>query len=487
MKKLLSIMLLLAGVISFTSCGDDDITYTAPAQLSLKSADAFYEAAGGTGSIVVNSNESITATSNADWLSVSVSGNTVNLTVSANDKLEGRSTNVVLKSPTASKEVNITQRGIIYGVGNSLFQMADIEGATISIPVAQTAGVSVVSLTEWLTASFNSTTSAIELMATSNDEEKARYGFVALQTGTVKDTLIIAQNGMIFNLEKTTVDVTEKGGVETVTIEHSKPVTVESAPEWIECVFNDETDTLTMTIGESSVPTREGTISLTSGKSTKTITVVQKKSESTEPQHTFADEVYGQYIFVYYDAIATQDWAYFDAEITEKGLTFYYPVTDTVILPYTVPLEIDNANRQVKAGPNGSFLGMYGSDYYIYLGWYNMDAGLSGFGDSGIAIGTLSSEEDEGELITYLDWGGTFGDNTIDGWVLQAFAASEYSEGNYAGALDYLIAPYMIKVDEGEEPAAVRHRAHSARVINSRNHKVNPAKFNSNGLLKKMK
>ena len=33
----------------FTACGDDDTTYTAPAKLAIKSADAFYEAAGGTG------------------------------------------------------------------------------------------------------------------------------------------------------------------------------------------------------------------------------------------------------------------------------------------------------------------------------------------------------------------------------------------------------------------------------------------------------
>lgn len=303
MKKLLSIMILLAGVISFTSCSNDDITYTAPAQLSLKSADAFYEAAGGTGSIVVNSNESITATSNADWLTVSVSGNTVNLTVAANVRLEGRSTNVVLKSPTASKEVNITQRGIIYGVAEgNVYEVDDSENATVSIPVAQTAGISVVSLTEWLTASFNSATSEIEVVAASNDEEKARSGFIALQTGTVKDTLAIIQKGMVFNLEKTSVNVTEEGGIEAVKIEHSKPVAIESAPEWIECVFNDATSILTLSIEESTAPLREGIISLKSGKSTKTITVIQEKSDSTatEPEENPLMGAY-TYYFVYGD------------------------------------------------------------------------------------------------------------------------------------------------------------------------------------------
>ena len=43
MKKLFSFMILLAGVISFTSCSDDNPTYTAPAQLSLQRADACWQ------------------------------------------------------------------------------------------------------------------------------------------------------------------------------------------------------------------------------------------------------------------------------------------------------------------------------------------------------------------------------------------------------------------------------------------------------------
>ena len=228
MKKILSLMVLLAGVISFTSCGDDDdATYTAPAQLSLKSADAFYEAAGGTGSIVVNSSETITATSNVEWLTVSVSGNTVNLTVAANDKLEGRSTNVVLKTASASKEVNISQRGIIYGIpegdaGDNTFTLDDAENAKIVIPVAQTAGMTVTSQAEWLTASFNSETSAIEIVAASNDDEEARTGLVEVQTGSIKEDLTIVQAAMVFKLEKTSLSVANAGGIESVKIEHSK-------------------------------------------------------------------------------------------------------------------------------------------------------------------------------------------------------------------------------------------------------------------------
>lgn len=298
MKKILSIMVLLAGMVSFMSCGDDDTDYTAPAQLSLKSADAFFEAAGGTGSIVVNSSEAITATSNADWLTVAVSGNTVNLTVAANDKLEGRSTNVVLKSATASKEVNITQRGIIYGIDDAgMFQVADAANSSVSIPVAQTAGVTVQSLTEWLTASFNSETSAIEVVAASNDADKKRVGYVALQTGSVKDTLTIVQDALLFNIEKNSLSVAKEGGIEKVAVEHSRPVAATADVEWIACTFNASEDSLIVTVAENAGEDRQGTVTVTSLSFSKTITVAQKGAEAEEPQQGDENPILGTYTF----------------------------------------------------------------------------------------------------------------------------------------------------------------------------------------------
>ena len=311
-------MVLLAGVISFTSCGDDDdATYTAPAQLSLKSADAFYEAAGGTGSIVVNSSETITATSNVEWLTVSVSGNTVNLTVAANDKLEGRSTNVVLKTASASKEVNISQRGIIYGIpegdaGDNTFTLDDAENAKIVIPVAQTAGMTVTSQAEWLTASFNSETSAIEIVAASNDEEEARTGLVAIETGSIKENLTIVQKAMVFNLEKTNLNVANTGSVEKITIEHSKPVTVESSADWFSCAFDSKKGILTVTVSENQTLARQGTITLKSGKSTKTISVIQYDPAS------LADQIVGDYYFYFHNK--NGNISAFAATLTEDAL-----------------------------------------------------------------------------------------------------------------------------------------------------------------------
>lgn len=490
MKKIFCFIALLAGVTMFTSCGEDDATYTAVPVLEVSNANVFFEAEGGTGSITVNASGNVSAVvESGSWLSASVSGNTVNLSAPLNSSLIGRSAKVVITANGTKAEVTATQKGSIYGLAEGWeYTVTDAADASVNVPVVHTEAVFVESLTEWLTARFNDATNNIEVVAQSNESEEDRVGYVAFKTGIIKDTIAVTQKGIVFVIDHASITASSDGKKDTITVKHSRPIKITAAPEWVELKGSDKNGTLTMyvTIAENTGAARTGEITLTSGPLEKKISIAQEEA-TTEEGPTFADEVYGQYMFVYYDAAGTQDWAYFDAEITEEGLTLYYPATATVILPYTIPLEIDKANRQVKAGPNGSFLGMYGSSYYIYLGWYNMSTGASGFGDSGMAIGTLSTEEEEGELTTYMDWGGMFGDNEIEGWMLQAFVAPEYSADYYGGALDYLIYPYMVKVEASEESAAARHRAPSARVINSRGHKVYPAKFNPNGLLKKMK
>ncbi len=291
-------MILLAGIVSITACSDDDPTYTAPAQLALKSADAFFEAAGGTGSIVVNTAESITATSNADWLTASVSGNTVTLTVAANDKLEGRSTNVVLKSATAVKEVNVTQRGIIYGLSDGyVYRVADTANSQVSVPVAQTAGVTVSCLADWLTGTFNSQTSMVEIVAASNDTEAERAGYVAIQTGSVKDTILIVQDPLLFKLEKAAVDLPSEGGSQTVLIEHSRPVTATADADWITCELNEAADTLAIAVAENPGEARQGTVTVQSLDITKTITVTQEAVKGSDEEPQEEDPFFGTYTF----------------------------------------------------------------------------------------------------------------------------------------------------------------------------------------------
>ena len=71
MKKVFSIFAIIAAVTLFTACGDDDATYQATPKLEVASVDVLFESDGGTGNIVVSTNQALTATTDANWLTLS--------------------------------------------------------------------------------------------------------------------------------------------------------------------------------------------------------------------------------------------------------------------------------------------------------------------------------------------------------------------------------------------------------------------------------
>ena len=453
MKKILSLTMLLTVVTAFTACSNDDPTYTAPEKLTVKSADAFYEPAGGTGTIVVSTTEAITATTDADWLTATVSGQTVTLTVGANEKLEGRSANVLLKSAKAAAQVNITQKGVIYGVSLGQLQLADSANSVIAIPMANNFAVTVESLTDWLTATFDEANSEIIVTGAENNDVNQRVGYIALSTGVVKDTLAVVQRGMKFELEKSAVLSTNAGDTLSVALKATKAVTLRSSADWFSADYDEEAGTINVIVKANTGSPRVDTLLIASGQSVIPLAV---------RQYDFEKETFGDYVFVYFDS-QTFAPVMLDASLSADGLLLQYPATETITLPYLVPAKADATTGDVTLGPNGSYLGTYGQ-YYIYLRFASYVSGLpvADFSDSCQVKGILSFEQEEAEGgsvedVTYMDFTGSFGSNDIDLWLLGACTEQSFTEETYAGVLKYLISPYMIKLP-AEQPVASEAR-----------------------------
>ena len=102
MKKIFSILALaLATAMTFTACDDDDTVVVDPTANALKvvSQTTSFGAAQSTGTIVVEASDPVTVTSNGgEWLTTSVSGNTVTVNAEQNNSLEGRTATLTLKS-----------------------------------------------------------------------------------------------------------------------------------------------------------------------------------------------------------------------------------------------------------------------------------------------------------------------------------------------------------------------------------------------------
>ena len=441
----------------FTSCGKDDATYTAIPKLDVSKAEVLFESNGGTGSITINTSSPVTATTESTWLTVSANGNVVTATAPVNGSLDGRSATIIIKAGDAQAIVTATQKGSVYGINGGLeYELSDTAQAKVSIPVVQSAGVSVTSLADWLTASFNSETSTIEVVATSNDVEEPRIGYVAFQTGNVKDTLEIAQAGLLLNLEKLSIAVPNEGGIQSVTIEHSRPVTIETSSEWIVCAFNDKTNVLSISIDENKALARQGTITVKSLDIEKTISVIQYDPAS------LADQIVGDYYFTYYNDKG--EMKAFAATLTEEALQL-------PALGWSIPVTIDKENLTVSV-KCGSYVGTY-SSYFMYLLFIDeTDEYWSAEDTESVATAALSLEDiGEGELTLAGDFAGTFGEDNDKFGSFYFAAFSEQSldlsdEGPYLGGLLQCYYPGLMKVPAEEEAApAMLRRAPKVKMV----------------------
>ncbi|MBR1547613.1 MAG: BACON domain-containing protein [Prevotella sp.] len=450
MKKLYSFIALLAAVTLFTACGDDDATYNPTPKLDVTNVNVLFEAEGGQGSITVNTSSALTATTESEWLTLSVSGKTVTAMAAANNQLDGRSATILLKAGGAESIVTATQKGSVYGLaGGKEYQISDSPD-TLYIPVVHTSGVTVESLADWLHASFDEATSQIVVASDGNYEVAPRVGQVAYATGTIQDTLVFTQAGMSFELETDDVSfITNAAGSQTVKVSSTKSINVLSTVDWITASYDETAGVVTVDVAANSEgAARVGYVVVMSGEAQKFITV---------SQYEFTQEVFGYYAFVYYNSETFQPES-LEAALTENGLYLVTPYSET---PYVVPVGLDAENGYLMAGPNGAQIGTYYS-YNIFLRWAEYVSGIpmADFTDNSPVYGVMSFEEEEDEdgnvgVSGYMDFLGWFGadEHSIDIWVLGA-SASTFDANNYAGALDYLIYPYMIKVGSLEEPTA---------------------------------
>lgn len=340
MKKIFSFIALLAGVISFTSCSSDDATYQATPKLEVTSADVLFEAAGGNGNVVVNASGAVTATTTANWLTLSVQGNNVVVSANPNITLEGRSGLIKIVSGDTEAEVTATQKGSVYGIPSLEYKMGDYQ-ASLNIDVVHNLAVTVESQADWLTAVFNEETSQIELVAEDNNEADPRVGTVIVTMGEYIDKIAVTQSGFLLEPEKEILE-TKNNEAETLTfaVSHSRSVTVSTEDDWITATWDAKKSIVTCEVSANETGWRRtGTITLTSGPVTKTVTI---------SQFDFVNNIQGDYSFVYYSS----GWKAMDVVLettseTEGTLTWYGKYT-TVSAPFVIPITIDASTESFQ-------------------------------------------------------------------------------------------------------------------------------------------
>lgn len=434
MKKILSFIVLLAGVISITSCSSDDATYQATPKLEVASANVLFEAEGGDGSIVVNSSSTVSATTDASWLSLSVQGNKVIVTADPNLTLEGRSALIQLVSGTTKAEVTATQKSSVYGVPSLSYEIGDYQ-ATLNIDVVHNQEVTVESKADWITATFNKETSQIEIVAEDNNEADPREGIVTVTMGEYSNDIVITQAGFLLEPEKEQYEVGNDETTLKISVKHSRVVTVKSNNEWITAAWNARTNELTCVVkaNETGSP-RAGTITLTSGTIEKTVTIIQ---------YEFKDLFGDDYYLWFTQDVDSEDYYYVNnVSLSETSLDFRLYTR----YPWSIPMTCDESTSTVTA-TCGCLVGQY-STYPIYLMFVDVaDGGFwTGYTNDQTMSATLevSYDAEYDELVI----GGVFegallGTYPFDCWNFEVFSTNEFVKENDLG---YLTRLYYVEI-----------------------------------------
>ena len=447
MKKIYSLIVFAIGSLTLASCGDDDFTEKVNT-IQVEKSETTIPAAGGSVDITLTG-EGLTVASAADWLTATINGNVLTASATANPTRESRASHIDVKAANGDTYlVSIVQTGGMLALESNELAATDLD-ASYNVAIAKAVGsVTVKSLSDWVKASVNAKSDSIKVEVASNDYDVARQGKILVTSGVLEDTLFVNQAAMKFSLSTNVASIlSNAAGSKTVTVSHSKPVTVESKADWITASITG--NVIKVSVAANATKRRVGEVAVKSGKSEKTLYVSQLD---------FADQFSGTYDFVFYND-DEEAWYYFPADVTDKGISIK-PFRD--FGAYTIPLTVNKTAKTVKTANCGTYLGEWsneGTTYYLYLAWGNS------FGEdrkiwstatvtNAASTGTVYADKlKSGDVVTIIDWAGTWTYNKvthqIDTWLFEAMKANAFTTANNLGSVLALSKPYLMSNPEG--------------------------------------
>lgn len=447
MKKIYSLIVFAIGSLTLASCGDDDFTEKVNT-IQVEKSETTIPATGGSVDITLTG-EGLTVASAADWLTATINGNVLTASATANPTRESRASHIDVKAANGDTYlVSIVQTGGMLALESNELAATDLDAA-YNVAIEKSVGSGTVkSLSDWVKASVNAKSDSIKVEVASNDYDVARQGKILVTSGVLEDTLYVNQAAMKFSLSTNVASIlSNAAGSKTVTVSHSKPVTVESKADWITASITG--NVIKVSVAANATKRRVGEVAVKSGKSEKTLYVSQLD---------FADQFSGTYKFLFYD-VEQKGWYYLPADVTDKGISIK-PFKN--FGAYTIPLTVNKTARTVQTANCGTYLGEWGTGeitLYLYLAWGNFFGGdVKKWSTATItnvaSTGTVyAKKQKSGDVVTIIDWAGTWTYNNvtyqIDTWLFQTMSAKAFTTANNKGSLLSFSKPSLISNPEG--------------------------------------
>lgn len=196
MKKILSFMAFAVAMITFTACGDDNDWYRPSSErlLDVTSADVTFSPNAQAGEIVINSTEELSATSNAEWCTVSVDNNVVNVNVTWNNDIEARNAMVTVTGGERSVQVPVHQNGLrLQFEADKVYSFQAKDNAPVVLLNESNCNFDVTVSEDWI--HVGSTENVFEITVDENSEANYRKGRIDFAAGSFVKTVYIGQLG----------------------------------------------------------------------------------------------------------------------------------------------------------------------------------------------------------------------------------------------------------------------------------------------------
>ncbi|MDO4163270.1 MAG: BACON domain-containing protein [Bacteroides sp.] len=193
MKKFIYIFLTISGLTGLTACSDDESTYSSSeSSIEIISSDVLFQAAAGEGTVEFSATGDVTVTTDRDWCTASISGNTVNVSVTENGNLEGRASLLTLYCGTDSVNVSVQQTGLIFqlSAGSSILTDSD-EAHSLTYTVNTNVDLTISTDSDWFTASIDG--DELTVTFTENTTGHIRTGTLTYASTTFSGEMEVTQ------------------------------------------------------------------------------------------------------------------------------------------------------------------------------------------------------------------------------------------------------------------------------------------------------
>lgn len=191
-RHVLHILFLSALLTGFSACSSDsDNPYAHESELRVVHSEVLFPGGSATGYIVVEAPATVTATTESPWVTPIVKGDTVFVTVTANEQYSGRSAVLTLQSGVDAVNVIVQQAGLDFVAKTDSAVIVGDEVNERRYYLHASANVSLSSSDDWISGTLDG--DSLILIVEPNTTGHLRTGYLKYTCGPAADSIMVTQ------------------------------------------------------------------------------------------------------------------------------------------------------------------------------------------------------------------------------------------------------------------------------------------------------